>query len=135
MTSLTKTSLMPKSLQTVTCKHLKGQANIANTVNFSNSPDNQMQGLQKFQAASVLIKVSSEVSRMMQVVEQTLSPLWNHLQNLCLWQGKNQSFNKLRRHLIKPSLPTKLVKLADHDGNSVKIHIWRWYLRILFWKK
>lgn len=65
---------MPKSLQTVTCKHLKGQANIANTVNFSNSPDNQMQGLQKFQAASVLIKVSSEVSRMMQVVEQTLSP-------------------------------------------------------------
>ena len=35
MTSLTQRCLMPKSLQTVTYKHLKGQTKIADTINFS----------------------------------------------------------------------------------------------------
>ena len=90
-----------------------------------------MQGPQKLQSASVLLKASSEVSSMMQVVKQTgidldfEPPVSSLIESLSLAGKNNQSFNKLTRQLIKPSLPFKIVKLADYDGNSFKIHIWR----------
>ena len=77
--------------------------------------DNQVQELQKIQAVSVtmLLKASSQLSNMMKVVKQKginldLKTPINSLKDSLSLEGKtSQSLNKLRRQLIKPSLPSK----------------------------
>ena len=90
--------------------------------------DNQVQELQKIQAASVslLLKASSQLSNMMKLVKQKginldLKTPMNSLKDSLSLAGKtSQSLNRLRRQLIKPSLPSKFAKLADNDDDSAK---------------
>ena len=95
---------------------------------FHRTVDNQVQELQKIQAASVslLLKASSQLSNMMKLIKQKginldLKTPMNSLKDSLSLAGKtSQSLNRLRRQLIKPSLPSKFAKLADNDDDSAK---------------
>ena len=87
---------------------------------FHRTVDNQVQEPQKIQAESLtmLLKASSQLPNMMKVVKQKgisldlKTPMNSLKDSLSLAGKKTQSLNKLRRQLIKPSLPSKFGKIS-----------------------
>ena len=85
------------------------------------SQDRKLQDIQKFHAAStsLVVKAASELSQYLQASSQgnkaidIKTPLTMLKDALSLAGCANQSLNKLRRNLIKPSLPAEYAKLAD----------------------
>ena len=90
--------------------------------------DRKLQDIQKFHAAStsLVIKAASEITQYLQASSQDSkaldikTPLTMLKDALSLAGCTNQSINKIRRKLIKPSLPAEYSKLADIADDSAE---------------